>query len=60
MSAAQRREQLIAIGAYEIPDVAFNVVCPYFLRPNPLWRVIGRILLVKRVAVNSVWKTLED
>src|SRR5262245_7294643 len=53
-------EQLIAVGADEIANVAFDIVRPYFLRPDPLRRVIGRVFLVKRVAVNSVRETLKD
>ena len=53
-------EKLLAIGADEIPDIAFDVLPTRFLCAYPVGRVVRRILLIKRLAVNPVWKTLED
>src|SRR5215831_19291051 len=52
-------EKLVAIRADEVPYVTFDVFRPDFLGPYPRWRVVGRILLIERLSMNTVWKTFE-
>ncbi len=50
-------QKLITIRTDEIPDVALHVLRPELLSTYPAGRVVRRVLLIKRVAVNPVWKT---
>ena len=52
-------EQLIPCRADEVSDMPVDVFRVDLLGPNPVGRVIGRIFLIERLAVDAVGKPLE-
>src|SRR5262249_38132572 len=53
-------QQLLTVGADEIANVAFNILRPDLSSSYPFRSVVRDILLIKRLAMNAVRKTLKD